>query len=434
MKKIFFLIISILIFNSCSNENLVGINTISSSNGALTLKIQKTNIPVEVFQIIAELSRENHDTLRTDVYVSSDSLSELSFTKVLVGKWQLKVMAKNSDGNIIYSGETDVNIIEDETVDVYLTLTPVRSGKGNINIFINWDDLSWIDYKNNPVLLNSGSAYGSYGFGNPKVILENGIYKMWYKNLESNGISTVSYAESNDGINWEKIGDGPVLGLGKPGNWDAGAITTGPVIKENGIYKIYYSAAAEAHQPWQIGLATSTDGIHWDKYPDPVLYPGSSGWDYSIGGSSLVKIDSIYYLYYHGWEPTSNYREGLATSTDGIHWTKFNGNPILTATENWEGTGAYYSSIIYENGLFKMVYMNYLDNNMGFGKATSIDGIHWTKDSDNPYFTGSNTSNNWTSRPIYPCLINTGNNYRLYYNSSYITGSTAIGFLTINKF
>ena len=240
--------------------------------------------------------------------------------------------------------------------------------------------------------------------------------------------------ESNDRINWEIIGGRPVIDLGQQGSWDAGAVTTGPVIKEDGVYKIYYSAAVEAHQPWQIGLATSSDGIHWQKYPSPVLYSSTSGWDYSIGANSIIKIDSVYYLYYHGWEPPATYREGLATSSDGIHWNKYSGNPVLNATESWEGTSAYYSSIIYENGIFKMIYMNYLDNNMGFGKATSIDGIHWTKDANNPYFTGSNTSNNWTSRPIYPCLINIGDSYRVYYNSSYISSSTAIGYLTSKKF
>ena len=76
--------------------------------------------------------------------------------------------------------------------------------------------------------------------------------------------------------------------------------------------------------------------------------------------------------------------------------------------------------------------MNYFDSNMGFGKATSVDGIHWIKDRKNPYFLGENSANNWTSRPISPFLLKTDNNYRVYYNSSIYP--TEIGFLSFNKF
>ncbi len=59
----------------------------------------------------------------------------LSFKSIPAGEWHLKVNAENSDGKIIYSGETNVAIIEDETVDILLTLRPTGSGTGNINNF-----------------------------------------------------------------------------------------------------------------------------------------------------------------------------------------------------------------------------------------------------------------------------------------------------------
>ena len=312
---------------------------------------------------------------------------------------------------------------------------PTANGTGSVYIFVSWGEspgYTWTDYENNPVFTNSGSNYGIQGVQYPRLLIENGTYKMWYKNLENSGVGSVGYAESNDGISWKKISEEPVL---EPsyieGSWDEGYVSSGPVIKENGVYKMYYSGAIEAHQQGQIGLATSTDGIHWERYPSPVISYGS-GWENSINSNSLVKRDSIYYMYYHGYSISSGFREGLATSVDGIHWNKYQGNPILYATENWEGTGTFSVSVIYESGIFKMIYMNYSDYDMGFGKATSIDGIHWKKDNDNPFFTGKNSANNWTSRPISPCLIKTDNNYRVYYNSS--AYPTKIGFLTFNKF
>jgi hypothetical protein len=73
-----------------------------------------------------------------------------------------------------------------------------------------------------------------------------------------------------------------------------------------------------------------------------ILEAGALGkWDYFLWGGfafSILKKDGIYYLYYQG---ASDYRSspdetvlwhaiGVATSQDGIHFSKYAGNPILT--------------------------------------------------------------------------------------------------------
>ncbi|MBE2199766.1 MAG: hypothetical protein IAE79_14220 [Anaerolinea sp.] len=72
-----------------------------------------------------------------------------------------------------------------------------------------------------------------------------------------------------------------------------------------------------------------------------ILSAGMEGeWDlYLWGGfaNSVVKKDGIYYLYYQGAngydedEETVTWRSiGVATSTDGVHFTKYEHNPVLT--------------------------------------------------------------------------------------------------------
>ena len=95
----------------------------------------------------------------------------------------------------------------------------------------------------------------------------------------------------------------------------------------------------------------------------------------------------------------------------------------------------YYGSVVYNNDVYIMVYMNFLTEHMGFGKAISTDGIHWTKNVNNPYFTGLNTANNWSDRPLTPYLIKVSDGYRVYYNStSEASDPQAIGFLTVDNF
>jgi hypothetical protein len=80
-----------------------------------------------------------------------------------------------------------------------------------------------------------------------------------------------------------------------------------------------------------------------------ILEAGVQGeWDLYLWGGfafSVIKKDGTYYLYYQG---SSDYRTefdetvmwraiGVATSTDGIHFTKYEGNPLLTWFPNQYG-------------------------------------------------------------------------------------------------
>ncbi|MDP2364054.1 MAG: hypothetical protein Q8M94_09825, partial [Ignavibacteria bacterium] len=81
----------------------------------------------------------------------------------------------------------------------------------------------------------------------------------------------------------------------------------------------------------------------------------------------------------------------------------------------WELNGVLDGSVIMDNGTLKMVYMN--SNASGFGIATSTDGLNWVKANSNPFFTNTNTANNWAHNDIaYPNFIKVNNEYRIYYS------------------
>lgn len=103
------------------------------------------------------------------------------------------------------------------------------------------------------------------------------------------------------------------------------------IVKDNKVYMLYRSednpAAILGGRTSRIGLAYSDDGIHFTKYPAPVLYPDSSQfmeYDYP-GGCEDPRIvqteDSLYVMAYTSW----NYkiaRLSIAVSKDLIHWEK----------------------------------------------------------------------------------------------------------------
>jgi hypothetical protein len=108
----------------------------------------------------------------------------------------------------------------------------------------------------------------------PYVIIENGIWRMWYISCTEWKIINsypepkyhVKYCESNDGINWTKKG---IVCIDYDDN--AEAIGRPCILFENGIYKMYYSYRkiqdyrTNSRNSYKIGYAESADGVSWEK-------------------------------------------------------------------------------------------------------------------------------------------------------------------------
>lgn len=103
------------------------------------------------------------------------------------------------------------------------------------------------------------------------------------------------------------------------------------IVRNNKIYLLFRSednpAAILGGRTSTIGLASSNDGLHFTKYPTPVLYPDSSEFiqfDYP-GGCEDPRIvqteDSLYVLAYTSWDYKVA-RLSIAVSKDLIHWEK----------------------------------------------------------------------------------------------------------------
>lgn len=417
MKKVFLLLALFLfvVFSSCKNEIT---SSTAANSGKLLLKIDKQNAPENVVFVKAYLTRENNEPITGTLNLLSDSTADILLNEIDAGTWHLKVDAEDDSGLVLYTGETDVQVFAGFTSQVYLTLQPTGSGTGSIYINVTWGvpgNYVWQDYPLNPLVESSNNYYDYYGTAQCVVLFDEGVYKMWYFGADhlGSGTGNVLYAISNDGLNWNRYSGNPVMVPGNYGTWDSYNVQPCAVIKDNGLFKMYYTGYSDVYSTWSIGLATSSDGINWEKHPNPILVP-SSNWEFQLVGSSVVKLNSSYYLYYTG-RNMPYYSVGVAVSTDGINFTKYPGNPILTNSQGWEVDGVLDANVILDNGSLKMVFMN--STATGFGLATSSDGLNWTKANNNPFFTNNSTANNWASGKIaYPYWLKLPNETRIYYS------------------
>ena len=297
----------------------------------------------------------------------------------------------------------------------------------------------WIKYAGNPVLTPGAEGEWDYNIVYyPHVIRDGTGYKMWYTGYDADWVARIGYAESPDGVNWTKHTGNPVLSLGSEGSWDSDWVGEPTVLKDGGIYRMWYRGV-DAEGKCAIGSAESTNAITWTKHiSNPVLVPGLPGsWDEGgVRAPTVVHHDEQFHMWYRGWGTDMNNPSsiGYATSADGVAWTKSLDNPVLVGgtSDDWDHPYILNPTVLFDpdHDVYRMWYSSFNEAIDGgrnrFGYATSPDGIHWTKYTLNPVlYPGA--AGSWDAGDMHgPCVILEGDTFRMWYGAH--DGSYGIGY------
>jgi predicted GH43/DUF377 family glycosyl hydrolase len=185
----------------------------------------------------------------------------------------------------------------------------------------------------------------------------------------------------------------PVLLPGKPGSWDELIIVAPNVILHDKVFYLFFTAFFQAGGG-AIGLATSSDGYHFMKYPgNPIVSPDKNGFEaFGIGSSALIKNDSAWVMFYNASElpdygPGPSIGRATSSALTGP-WIK-NESPVLGAGRKgeWDAGYIFPTSVIKNNDGTLMIYYTgsreqFPSTENYIGLATSEDGIHWKKYND----------------------------------------------------
>ena len=287
----------------------------------------------------------------------------------------------------------------------------------------------WEKYPGNPVIeLGPSGAWDDDSISHVSVIFDGTGYKMWYAGDDGQRMR-LGLASSPDFLVWTKYHGNPVLDVGPSGTWDDVRALAPCVLYDGFEYKMWYEGNDGSN--YRIGYATSTDGIEWTKYSgNPVLDLGSSGtWDdHLISGPSVLVDGSGYQMWFTGSDG-SNERIGYATSTDGMVWSKYAENPVLDIgpSGEWDDVNVKHCSVLAEGFEFQMWYAAYDGYSERIGYAVSPDGVVWSKDPGNPVI-DMGPAGSWDSRhAAHPSVIYRDSEYALFYNGG-ASSRTRIGY------
>lgn len=167
----------------------------------------------------------------------------------------------------------------------------------------------------------------------------------------------------------------PVFKGGGPGQWDEKIRERGWILKEDGVYHLWYTGyTSEESAPKHLGYATSRDGITWTRHAGNPLLP-----DLWVEDMMVVKKGGTYFMFAEGKDDQAQ----LLTSIDRIHWNPEGKLTILQTDGSPIPEGPFGTpTALHENDTWYLFYER--NNDEAVWLATSKDLKKWKHVQDEP--------------------------------------------------
>ena len=183
-------------------------------------------------------------------------------------------------------------------------------------------------------------------------------------------------AWSSDGDSWVRVSeDTPILSIQGAADWEKDCIYAPWLLEHNGLFMNFYNAANGSVE--QMGLVTSTDMLHWNRYAgNPIVRNGGPGsYDEQFCSDGKVYRDRDHWVMFYFGVGRGGAHIMAAFSRDLYHWTS-HPEPLHKAGGNPSGLDKTYAHKISlvrnpDNDTLYMFYCAVGDMGRGIGLITS---------------------------------------------------------------
>ena len=288
-------------------------------------------------------------------------------------------------------------VIFEKIVRVFFSSRPVPDEKGQYISRMGYIDLNRenlfeiLAICKEPILplggLGTFDEFGTY----PVSVIQNNdeiraYYAGWTRCESVPFNAAIGLAISSDeGKSFSRMGEGPIISYTPEEPFVMGS----PKIRKfNDTWYLWYSAGREwipnegQPQPvYKIRMATSTDGIHWNKLNENLI-PNVLEEDECQASADVFYYKEKYHMFF-SYRYNLNFRElnrgykiGYASSNDLIHWTREDHKAGMEVSESgWDSESVSYPFVFELNGKVYMLHQGNEIGRYGFGLA-ELESYH----------------------------------------------------------
>ena len=194
-----------------------------------------------------------------------------------------------------------------------------------------------------------------------------------------------------------QIAEQPIMSLGQLGTFDEFGTYPVSVIRVNGEVRAYYAGWTRCESvPFNVAIGCATshdDGRTFRRLGNGPILSYSPDEPFVLSGPKIRHYNGVWYLFYIAgskWKIVDGraepvYKIRLATSTDGLQWTKIGKNLVCSRIEEDEAQAS--PDVHYANGKFHMFFSyryssGFRGKQFGYriGYASSENLLDWVRD------------------------------------------------------
>jgi predicted GH43/DUF377 family glycosyl hydrolase len=250
---------------------------------------------------------------------------------------------------------------------MYSSILPKKgSDSREIEITESKDLINW----KNVGYLNIQEEYEKKGISAPCVLVIKGKVHIFYQTYGNGKNDAICHAVSDDGItNFKRNPTNPIFR--PDGAWNCGRAIDAEVFHYNGKYFMYFATRDPQYKIQLQGVAVAPentnfnreDWVHLSK-DGPILKPELPWEGECIEAASIIQRNGLLYMFYAGAYDNAPQQIGVATSKDGIKWERLFKEPFLRNGQpgEWNSSESGHPNIFDDGDKTYLFYQGNKDN------------------------------------------------------------------------